>query len=158
MCWNRRVHAYVNIGGHNPHAYSHVQGTQIQLTYIFLPFLEDIITFECHLPIIRPSISLVTPLLLAILGANVEHWYARLCIAPDLEIPFPLVSVPSQQIRSDWGNMIMDRGHSFLGSGLHIKKCRVLFTFAWSPVWYIPVLVQQSTAAFLLLVRLASIS
>ena len=38
--------------------------------------------------IIGPSISVVTPSLLAILGAHVEHCYARLCRVPDLEILF----------------------------------------------------------------------
>ena len=37
---------------------------------------------------IGPSISVVRPSLLAILGTNVDHWYARVCRTPDLEIVF----------------------------------------------------------------------
>ena len=37
--------------------------------------------------IIGLSLSIVTPSLLVILGAHVEHCYARLCRAPDLKIP-----------------------------------------------------------------------
>ena len=45
----------------------------------------------CGISFHTPSIigpSVVTPSLLVILGAHVEHCYARLCRAPDLEMLF----------------------------------------------------------------------
>ena len=48
--------------------------------------------------IIGPSISVATPLILAILGAHVEHCYARLFRAPDLEILFLLEDIATNSM------------------------------------------------------------